>query len=96
VAETTRFPAAVKQELLDLVARTRGRTGWTLRRILKQLGLTKARYRAWTRRAAHGGGALTDRSSRPPLADGILIEEKRAVSAYALAHPKDGYRRLCH
>lgn len=34
---------------------------------------------------------------RPPIArwsDGILVEEKDAVIAYALAHPKDGYRRL--
>jgi transposase InsO family protein len=38
--------------------------------------------------------ALAD---RPPIAsfrDGILAEEKDAVKAYALAHPKDGYRRL--
>jgi putative transposase len=92
VTETTRFAAAVKQELLDVVARTRARTGWTLRRILKTLGLTKARYRDWTTRAARE--ALADRSSRPPAADGILAEEKAAVIAYALAHPKDGYRRL--
>lgn len=33
------------------------------------------------------------RRSRPPL-DAILPGEKDAVIRYALAHPKDGYRRL--
>ena len=28
------------------------------------------------------------------MRDGILAEEKAAVMAYALSHPKDGYRRL--
>ena len=92
MAESTRFSAAVKAELLVLVRVTQARTGWTVRRILKRLGLTKARYRDWRKRA--GRDALAD---RPPIAawrDGILAEEKEAVKRYALAHPKDGYRRL--
>lgn len=88
----TRFSAEVKGELLALVARTRTRTGWTVRRILHRLGLSRARYRAWTTRAARD--ALTDRSTAAPALDALLLEEKRAVIAYALAHPKDGYRRL--
>ena len=90
--ELTRFPAGVKAELLAVVRVTQARTGWTVRRILKALGLTRARYRDWVKRAARH--ALAD---RPPIAsfrDGILAEEKDAVKAYALAHPKDGYRRL--
>lgn len=92
MAESTRFSAAVKAELLGLVGVTQARTGWTVRRILKTLGLTKARYRDWVKRAARK--ALTD---RPPIAawrDGILAEEKAAVKRYALAHPKNGCRRL--
>jgi transposase InsO family protein len=92
VTESTRFTAAVKAELLALVRVTQTRTGWTVRRILKALGLTRARYRDWVKRAARD--ALTD---RPPIArwtDGILAEEREAVLTYALAHPKDGYRRL--
>jgi transposase InsO family protein len=92
VPELTRFPAGVKAELLAVVRVTQARTGWTVRRILKALGLTRARYRDWVKRAARD--ALAD---RPPIAsfrDGILAEEKDAVKAYALAHPKDGYRRL--
>ena len=88
----TRFSAEVKAELLALVARTQARTGWTLRRILHQLGLTKARYRDWVRRAATD--ALTDRAPIAANRDGILVEEREAVIQYALAHPKDGYRRL--
>ena len=90
--ELTRFSAEMKRDLLALVARTQARTGWTIRRILCRLGLTKARYREWRRRAAQH--ALTDRSTRAPLVDGILVEEKEAVKSYALAHPQDGYRRL--
>lgn len=78
--------------MLRLVEVTRRRTGWTIRRILKRLGLPKARYYAWRRRAkrdrledAHPVGVCYHR---------ILPEEKEAAIAYALSHPRDGYRRL--
>lgn len=90
--ESTRFSSSVKAELLVLVARTQERTGWTVRRILHRLGLSKARYRDWTRRAE--GDALADRSTATSSLVGILSEEKEAVIDYALTHPKDGYRRL--
>jgi len=63
-----------------------------VRRILALVGLSKARYSAWTKRAA--ASALTDRRPIAPACDAVLPEEKAAVVAYALAHPKDGYRRL--
>ena len=90
--QSTRFSAEVTAELLALVVRTQARTGWTLRRILHRLGLTTARYRAWVRRAA--AEALADRRPIAANRDGILVEERDAVIQYALAHPKDGYRRL--
>ena len=90
--DSTRFSAEVKAELLALVRRTQERTGWTVRRILHRLGLSKARYRDWTRRAARD--ALADQPTAAPTCDAILAEENRAVLDYALAHPKDGYRRL--
>ena len=90
--QLTRFSADVKAELLALVARTQARTGWTLRRILHRLGLTKARYRDWIRRGA--ADALADRAPVAANRDGILVEERAAVIRYALEHPKDGYRRL--
>lgn len=90
--ELTRFPVEVKAELLALVTRTQERTGWTVRRILHHLGLTKARYREWMKRAA--AEQLADRRPVAPACDAILPEEKAAVLTYALAHPTDGYRRL--
>lgn len=88
----TRFSAGAKAELLALVTRTRARTGWTVRRILGRLGLARSTYRAWVGRAARD--ALADRRPVAPVLDAILPAETTAVLAYALAHPKDGYRRL--
>ena len=88
----TRFSAAAKADVLALVARTRVRTGWTVRRILGRLGLARATYRAWVGRAACA--TLADRPTAAPGLDAILPEETAAVLAYALAHPQDGYRRL--
>lgn len=90
--ESTRFSAEAKAELLALVRRTEERTGWTVRRILHHLGLARSRYRDWIKRAARD--ALADRSTASVAMDAILPEEKQAVIDYALAHPKDGYRRL--
>lgn len=93
MGEHPRVSAAVKAAILALVARARERTGWGLRRILRGLGLPRGRYHAWQRRAARG--ALSDRFPRPgPHREALLDEERGAVIAYALAHPKDGYRRL--
>jgi len=78
---------------LELVAVTRRRTGWTLRRILKRLGLPKARYHDWKKRAARN--RLGDLRAVGLCYRAMLEEEKEAVIAYALSHPKDGYRRLC-
>lgn len=78
--------------MLALVERTRERTGWTLRRVLKRLGLSRGRYYEWVKRA--GIERLEDRSTAASSLGMILEEEKQAVIRYALAHPKDGYRRL--
>jgi putative transposase len=67
-------------------------TGWTLRRVLKHLGLSKGRYYEWVKRA--GAERLADHSTAASSLGMILEEEKQAVIRYALAHPKDGYRRL--
>jgi len=79
--------------VLRLIEVTRARTGWTVRRILRRLGLAKSRYYDWKRRAdAQQLEDLFAGSRASPYA--ILAEEKEAVIAYALEHPKDGYRRL--
>lgn len=92
MGEQARFTAAEKGAVLELVARTRARTGWTLRRILKRLGLSKSRYHAWWRRAQ--AEALDDLVRPPRCPWQALPEEVEAVLAYALAHPREGYRRL--
>lgn len=78
--------------MLAVVERAAARTGWTARRVLKHLGLSKGRYYEWLRRAS--ADRLADRSTATASSGGILAEEKREVIRYALAHPKDGYRRL--
>lgn len=93
LGEATRFSAETKAAVLRLVAVTRCRTGWTIRRTLKRLGLPRGRYYAWKRRAKRDG--LTDARSVGLCYQQILPEEKEAAIAYALAHPRDGYRRLC-
>jgi putative transposase len=90
--ERTRFSAAVKAEVLAVVACTQARTGWPLRRILQRLCVSKSRYHEWARRAARD--ALDDLVRPPRCPWQALPEEVDAVIAYALTHPRDGYRRL--
>ncbi len=92
-----RFSADVKQEILCLVRRTEERTrglgGWTTEGILFRLGLKKSRYHRWQKRDRDG--TLADHATiREGDLTRALPEEKSAVIDYALAHPKDGYRRL--
>lgn len=89
----SRFTAEEKSAVLGLVDATLARTRWTLRRILKHLGLPKGRYYEWRKRSA-AEGRLADRSTAGSSRHALLPDEKDAITAYALAHPKDGYRRL--
>lgn len=88
-----RFEASEKRAILTLVQQTQERTGWTLRRILRRLGLPKSRYHEWRRRAEEA--RLADATSIPTSSPyRILDEEREAVISYALRHPREGYRRL--
>jgi len=78
--------------VLDLVARTRARTGWMIASILERLEVSRSRYYDWRGRSR--GDRLTDRPWKAVCGWALLPEEKEAVIDYALAHPKDGYRRL--
>ena len=78
--------------MLAVVERTRERTGWSLARILKRLGLRRTRYHEWRRRVE--GARLQDFAPVGVAYAAVLPEEKEAVLAYALEHPKEGYRRL--
>lgn len=92
MGEQARLTACQKAEVLALVARTRERTGWSLRRILRRLRLSKSRYHEWVLRARRQ--ALADLVYPPRCAWRLLPEEAAAVLEYALAHPREGYRRL--
>lgn len=88
-----RFGAAEKRRVLGIVEEARARTGWTVRRILNRLGLAKSVDYEWRRREE--GDILDDmvlEARASPHA--VLEEEKQAVIAYALKHPREGSRRL--
>jgi putative transposase len=89
----SRYTAVEKREALALVERTRRRTGWTLRRILRRLGFPKTRYYEWMRRERVDRLDDLVPGARSSVHE-ILAEEREAILAYALAHPREGYRRL--
>ena len=68
------------------------RKGYSLRGVLEQIGLSRARYYRWLERAT--AGDLTDHVKVPCSWRRPLPEEEEAVVEFALAHPQDGYRRL--
>lgn len=78
--------------MLDVIAKTRQRSNWTIAQILKQFGLAKSLYYSWSKRAQ--AGQLADRKAEYERWNAILPEEKTAVVDYALQHPQDGYKRL--
>lgn len=64
-----------------------------MRRILRRLGFPKSRYYDWKRRGEQE--RLEDEfPGRRRGVYEILPTEREAVIAYALAHPREGYRRL--
>lgn len=79
-----------------MVARTRRRTEWTIRRILRRLRFPKTRYYEWLAWKEKDDCEWLDALVRKPRLCpwAILDDEKAAVITYALTHPKDGYRRL--
>lgn len=69
------------------LAAASGSIGWAV----QQLGLSRATYYRWQRRARDGRLADTAPATGE---QGPLPQEVAAVLAYAQAHPRDGYRRL--
>jgi transposase InsO family protein len=75
-----------------MVEQAAQRCGWSVRRILKRLGIRRSVYYEWRQRAAER--RLDDLVPGGHCLSAILPEEKEAVIGYALAHPREGYRRL--
>lgn len=88
----TRYSSEQKAMVLRIVAEAVARTGWAVRRILKRLGIRRSVYYEWRDRAVQK--RLDDLVPGGRCLSAVLPEEKEAVIAYALAHPKEGYRRL--
>ena len=74
---------------MQLVTQTRKRSGWPVHRTLKVLGVPRSVYYAWRKREN-----LCDRPGVPTRAYELLSEERAAICAYALQHPRVGYRKL--
>lgn len=69
------------------------RSGYSQRRICRDLDLNWSRYQRWCSWNNNGRDLGDIHGGGRPL-DSPLPEEREAVIGYALAHPKDGYRRL--
>lgn len=76
-----------------VVEETKRRSGWPVRRTLKQLGLSPASYYRW-RKEARQAKALPPEPPRAVQAYEATDEEKRAVRSYALKHPGIRHREL--
>jgi putative transposase len=83
----------MKKEIIRFVPWVGERGKRPRRRICKDLGLSWSRYQRW-RRLAVDGRSLVDGHGGGQQLDSPLPEERQAVIDHALAHPKDGYRRL--
>ena len=88
------MPVELQEEVIGIVAQTRQRSGWPVRRTLRALGISPASYYRWrtvaARRAAGGLGGRP----RPVQPYEVLPEEREAVLQYALKHPELRHREL--
>jgi putative transposase len=87
------LPAELQSQVHATVQETKRRSGWPVRRILKQLGVSRASYYRW-RKEAQRAGAPPPEPTRPVQAYEATDEEKRAVRSYALKHPGIRHREL--
>lgn len=78
--------------MVEAVEKTRERSGWTVSRILGQLGLTKSLYYSWLERRR--SDRLADEQAGYLRWNAALPDEKQAVIDFALKHPQEGYKRL--
>jgi transposase InsO family protein len=83
----------LQREVHAVVQQTKRRSGWPVRRTLKQLGVSPASYYRW-RGEAGRAKVLAPEASRPVQVYEATDEEKRAVRAYALKHPGIRHREL--
>lgn len=78
--------------MLETVVQAQDRSRKPLEWVLEHLGLPSATYFRW--RARGQRDELEDRIVVPPQTRKPLPEEEQAAKTFALAHTRDGYRRL--
>ena len=76
-----------------MVDQTKRRSGWPIKRTLKQLGVSPASYYRW-RKEARSAKKIAEEPTKPVQAYEATDEEKRAVRAYALKHAGIRHREL--
>lgn len=74
-----------------MVTETKARSGWPIKRTLRQLGVSPASYYRWRKEPAQ---TLPGESTRPVQVYEATDEEKQAVRSYALKHPGIRHREL--
>jgi transposase InsO family protein len=83
----------LQREVHAVVCQTKHRSGWPVRRTLRQLGVSPGSYYRWQRQSQQAK-RLPPTATRPVQAYEATDEEKRAVRAYALKHPGIRHREL--
>lgn len=71
--DLSRVPAESKAAVLQLVAQTKRRSGWTAQRTLAAPGVPRSVYYQWRRRAC-----LVDQAGTPCRSYDVLPEERAA------------------
>lgn len=74
---------------MQIVTQTRQRSGWPVHCTLAALGVPRSVFYEWRRR-----DNLHDRAGIPNRVHELLPEERQAICAFALQHPRVGYRKL--
>ena len=75
--------------VMQIVAQTKGRSGWPVYRTLAALGVPRSVFYAWKARQN-----LADRAGTPCRVYEVLPEERAGICEFALQYPKIGYRKL--
>lgn len=83
---------ALRDEVVNFVEHWSQRTGLAVKRLLKWLDLPGGKYHAWRGRQGQPNG----HNGAQPRHFWLLAGERKAIIAFAVAHPLGGYRRLTY
>lgn len=85
------MPPELQQQVHATVEQTKERSGWSAKRTLAALGISRGSYYRWLKEEAW---AKKQEAVRPVQAFEALPEERAAVLAYARQHPEIRHREL--